>query len=354
MSRCGPCSPDRHAPRQGGVGGGIAPHHRLGGCGVDAERGGIDGVGLDRPVAHVDDGRGRGRWSARRARRRRGRSSPARRRGEPARRPCGSAIAGVAHADQEPAHPGRVGQRPEDVEDGGHAQLAAGRAGVAHGGVEARARSRTRCPPRATQRADVLGPTSMATPERLEQSAEPHGDDAARLPCLHTRPPGTGDHDGRQRRDVDRVAAVAAGADDVDHGVAGRQRRPARRPPSMASSRPVSSSMVSPFMRRATMNPAIWAGVAAPSRISAIAARARSGVRSAPDESVPMTAAHPSNVIGPLGRPAALADDAPALALGGPAPDAFLLRAPRARVRGRSHGRDSRRTPPSHRRPRRR
>ena len=57
----------------------------------------------------------------------------------------------------------------------------------------------------------------------------------------------------------------------------------------------MSSSTVSPFMRRATMNPAIWAGVAAPSRISAIAARARSGVEvGTADESVPRTAGHPS------------------------------------------------------------
>jgi hypothetical protein len=41
---------------------------------------------------------------------------------------------------------------------------------------------------------------------------------------------------------------------------------------SMASTRPRSSSTVSPFIRRATMNPAIWASDAAPARISAITA----------------------------------------------------------------------------------
>ena len=54
-----------------------------------------------------------------------------------------------------------------------------------------------------------------------------------------------------------RVAAVAAGADDVDRPVAGpAQRRRGSAAASIASTIPLSSSTVSPFMRRATTNAA--------------------------------------------------------------------------------------------------
>ena len=49
---------------------------------------------------------------------------------------------------------------------------------------------------------------------------------------------------------------------------------------SMASTIPDTSGTVSPFMRRATMNAAIWAEVASPARISPIAAPDWVAVRS--------------------------------------------------------------------------
>ncbi len=73
---------------------------------------------------------------------------------------------------------------------------------------------------------------------------------------------GTGGHDRRHRRDVDRHRAVAAGADDVEQPPGHRDRRGAAA--SIASTRPVTSSMVSPLARSATAKPAIWAGVASP------------------------------------------------------------------------------------------
>src|SRR3954469_21210620 len=60
----------------------------------------------------------------------------------------------------------------------------------------------------------------------------------------------------------------------------------------MASTRPAISSTVSPLMRRATMNAAICAEVALPSRMSAIAAAACSVVRSEPAVSGPRTSTH--------------------------------------------------------------
>ena len=141
----------------------------------------------------------------------------------------------------------------------------------------------------------------MRTPSASSTSALPADDDAARLPCLHTRPPAPATTSAASVETLivwARSPPVPTMSTTAMSG--GRSTRsPAA---SMASSMPVSSSTVSPFMRRATMNPAIWAGVAAPSRISAIAARARSAVRSAPDERVPMTGAHPSNVMSLVGN----------------------------------------------------
>ena len=128
-------------------------------------------------------------------------------------------------------------------------------------------------PASATHRATSSGPQSMRTPSASSTSAAPVDDDAARLPCLHTRPP----------------APATTSADSVDTLMVWARSPPvptmstADMPGSsvtrsaaatMASTMPASSSTVSPFMRRATMNPAICAGVAAPSRISAMTARA--------------------------------------------------------------------------------
>ena len=44
-------------------------------------------------------------------------------------------------------------------------------------------------PASCTQRATPAGPRSIATPSASSRSAAPQADDAARLPCLHTRPP---------------------------------------------------------------------------------------------------------------------------------------------------------------------
>ena len=106
---------------------------------------------------------------------------------------------------------------------------------------------------------------------------------------------------------------------------------------SMASTMPPSSATVSPFIRRATMKAAIWAGLAAPSRISVIVTRAVSASRSPPSKRVPRIDGPPAvrgealvshrrePTAGGSGGPPALPEDAAALLLGGPAPHAFLL-----------------------------
>ena len=102
---------------------------------------------------------------------------------------------------------------------------------------------------------------------------------------------------------------------------------------SMAWRRATSSSTVSPFMRRPTTKPAIWAGLASPARISPIAARATAGSRSRPAVTSPSTAGQPAN--GSVTRagdhsvgPATLADDPATFLLGGATPDPVPLPRP--------------------------
>ena len=188
---------------------------------------------------------------------------------------------------------------------------------------------------------------------------------------LAHRHPGAGDDDRRHRRHVDRVAAVAAGADDVDRP--GRAGPPSSgttsAAPSTASSRPDSSSGVSPFARRATTKPISWAGVASPARIVVIAARAWTAVRSRCSTSSVSSAGQPPCVSSDAsarlavsgsrhgrtlgtarpgvlrrassGGAAPLADQPPPLALGGATPDALLLPCCRA------YSRQATRTPHS-------
>ena len=335
MSRCGPGSPasTRRAssalvagspPTRASAGDGAMPRS----LGIDARRSRTSpsrssttwrrgrGGELVEPVVAVDDQRPLG--------------APAPRARRPCARPCG-----VGDADHLPADTGRVGQRAEEVEGGGDAELAPGGTGVAHRGVE----------PGREAEADaglghaaghLVGAAVDAHAERLEQVGRAGRRRRRPVAVLAHPPAGAGHDERREGRDVDRVGAVAAGADDVDDGSGPRGSSTRSAASSMASTSPASSSTVSPFMRRATMNPAIWAGVAAPSRISAIGApaaavgasqvaagtmsvvRGRAGhALEAPSADAAVDAAQDGA--------AALADDAAALLLGGAAPDAFLL-----------------------------
>ena len=106
----------------------------------------------------------------------------------------------------------------------------------------------------STQCFTPSGCRSIATPSASSTSAVPHFDEAARAPCLHTATPAAGGDDRRHRRHVDRMRMVAAGADDVDDRCRVGPPRTARvdAAVSTASSRPDSSSTLSPFARRAT------------------------------------------------------------------------------------------------------
>ena len=134
----------------------------------------------------------------------------------------------VGHADQLAAHPARVGHRPEQVEHRGDADLAARRARRSGTTGGSAGRGRSRCRPRSTQRVTPSGGSSMRHAERLEHVGRAALRRRRPRAVLAHRHPGAGHDDRGHRRDVDRVAAVATGADDVDRPVALLVRRAAR------------------------------------------------------------------------------------------------------------------------------
>ena len=131
-------------------------------------------------------------------------------------------------------------------------------------------------PASSMHRATPSGCRSILTPSFSSTSAEPHSDEAARLPCLATRAPQAAATIA-DRVEMLNVASpsppvpqVSSRAPSTAMGVATARA---------ARAKPVSSSGVSPFMRRATMKPAIWEGVASPRMITSNAAAASPSVR---------------------------------------------------------------------------
>src|SRR5216684_4130587 len=130
-------------------------------------------------------------------------------------------------------------------------------------------------PASSMQRATPSGPRSIFTPSCSRTSAEPHRDEAARLPCLATFTP----HAAATIAANVEMLKVARPSPPVPHV--------SRRSPSTSigvararavRANPVISSTVSPFIRKATMKPAIWMGVASPRMIVSKAAAASASV----------------------------------------------------------------------------
>src|SRR6185295_12087305 len=121
---------------------------------------------------------------------------------------------------------------------------------------------------------------SIFTPSASRRSELPHFELAARLPCLATRTP----------QEATTIAAtvemlnVPSPSPPVPHvsrttpGPASTRTARWR----IARAQPAISSTVSPFILRAVRKAAIWAGVAAPSMISPVAAAASSAERDVP------------------------------------------------------------------------
>src|ERR1700682_3581906 len=131
-------------------------------------------------------------------------------------------------------------------------------------------------PASSTHRATPSGPKSIFTPSCSSTSADPHIEEAARLPCLATLAPHA---EATMAESVEMlkvdspsppVPHVSSSAASIEIGVAFARA---------ARAKPVISSEVSPFIRSATRNPAIWTGVASPRMICSKADAASSSVR---------------------------------------------------------------------------
>src|SRR5436190_1368578 len=146
-------------------------------------------------------------------------------------------------------------------------------------------------PASSTQRATPVGPRSITTPIASSTSAEPHADDAARLPCLATRTPAP----ATTRAARVEMLTVPERSPPVPHvsttgppgPSSGMSTVWANR--SIVRARAASSAAVSPLDRSATAKPAIWASVASPARIVAMACSACSAGRSSRRRSRPIT-----------------------------------------------------------------
>ena len=125
-------------------------------------------------------------------------------------------------------------------------------------------------------RCSASGARSIFTPSCSRTSADPHSEDAARLPCLATRAPHAAATIA-ESVEMLKVASpsppvpqVSNSAPSTSIGVAIARA---------VRANPVLSSAVSPFMRRATRKPAICAGVASPRMMISNAPAASSSVR---------------------------------------------------------------------------
>ena len=96
-------------------------------------------------------------------------------------------IAAVGDPEQLPGGAGRVGQRPEEVEDRADAELLADRDDVLHSGVVGRGEHEAERSPRRSARP---APGQLdSNPERLEEVGGADRDVLERLPCLATAQP---------------------------------------------------------------------------------------------------------------------------------------------------------------------
>ena len=170
-------------------------------------------------------------------------------------------------------HAGRIGERPEQVEDGARAEFDAHRADMAHGRVMRR-REHEADAGLADAARDRLRRQVDLDAERHQHVGGARLRGQAAVAVLGDRHAAAGDDEGRRRRDVDAVRIVAARADDVD-GVRrrlDRQHLVAHRGDRAGDLR----RRVSPRTRSAIRKAPIWPGVASPDMMMSKASRASS------------------------------------------------------------------------------
>ena len=123
------------------------------------------------------------------------------------------------------------------------------------------------------------GDRSRRTPSSSRTSAEPHALDAARLPCLTTRRPAPATTSAAM---VEMFTVLARSPPVPTTSTVGPGTSMRTAWASIASTRPVSSSTVSPLARSPTTKPATCTGVLSPLMMRSIAhavSVARSGSR---------------------------------------------------------------------------
>ena len=119
--------------------------------------------------------------------------------------------------------PRGVGQRPEEVEHGRHAEFLAYGTGVTESGVEGRREDERDAGPlqRVGDRGRIQGQLHAERSQHIRGSG---GRARGAVAVLDDGDAGGSGHDGRHRRDVHGSEAVAAGTDDVEHLGTHRQR----------------------------------------------------------------------------------------------------------------------------------
>src|SRR5690606_13189308 len=127
------------------------------------------------------------------------------------------------------------------------------------------------------------GVRSRRSPRASSTSALPQRLETARLPCLATTAPAAA---ATSAAAVEMLKVLLPSPPVPTMSTNGPRRgRICTAWARMARAQPVISATVSPFMRRATRNPATWAGVAAPRITASMAAAACSSDRSWPSTS---------------------------------------------------------------------
>lgn len=120
----------------------------------------------------------------------------------------------------------------------------------------------------------------MRTPNASSTSALPQRLETERLPCLATAAPAA----AATKAAAVEMLNVLAPSPPVPHVSTSGVRRGVILAAfsRITRAQPAISSTVSPLIRSAVMNAAIWAGVASPSMMASIAAAASSSVRCTP------------------------------------------------------------------------
>ncbi|AGZ53968.1 hypothetical protein MKAN_02860 [Mycobacterium kansasii ATCC 12478] len=118
-------------------------------------------------------------------------------------------------ADQPRPRPGRIRQRPKQIEHRGHADLAAHHRGVPVRRMELRREAKTN-PDFLEAAHHLIGIQVDAHPERFQGVGSPRQRRCRPVAVFDHGHTGGGHHDGRHRGQVDRIDPVATGTDDID------------------------------------------------------------------------------------------------------------------------------------------